>query len=51
MHFHGTFVQVDKKDAGTPDEWIKRHPKLIRLTGRYAPVTEADVVSTICTAM
>jgi len=26
---------VDPKDVGTPDEWIKRHPQLIRLTGRH----------------
>ena len=29
-----TGMQVDKRDHGTPDEWIKRHPQLIRLTGR-----------------
>ena len=28
--------EVDKKDLGTPDQWIPRHPDLIRLTGRYA---------------
>lgn len=26
---------VDSKDVGTPDDWIKRHPDLVRLTGRH----------------
>jgi len=26
---------VDKRDVGTPDEWIQRHPDLVRLTGRH----------------
>ncbi len=26
--------EVDPKDKGTPDEWVPRHPELIRLTGR-----------------
>ena len=26
---------VDKQDVNTPDEWLKRHPELIRLTGRH----------------
>ncbi|KAJ3317885.1 hypothetical protein HDV06_001087 [Boothiomyces sp. JEL0866] len=26
---------VDKRDKGTPDSWIPRHPDLIRLTGRH----------------
>ena len=26
--------EIDKKDHGTPDSWIPRHPELIRLTGR-----------------
>lgn len=26
---------IDNKDLGTPDQWIPRHPELIRLTGRY----------------
>ena len=25
---------IDPKDKGTPDDWIPRHPDLIRLTGR-----------------
>lgn len=24
---------VDERDKGTPDEWIQRHPDLVRLTG------------------
>eukprot|EP00240_Pyramimonas_obovata_P003802 CAMPEP_0118926636 /NCGR_PEP_ID=MMETSP1169-20130426/4281_1 /TAXON_ID=36882 /ORGANISM="Pyramimonas obovata, Strain CCMP722" /LENGTH=374 /DNA_ID=CAMNT_0006868229 /DNA_START=150 /DNA_END=1271 /DNA_ORIENTATION=- len=27
--------KVDSRDRGTPDEWIQRHPELIRLTGRH----------------
>lgn len=27
---------IDEKDKKTPDEWIPRHPGLIRLTGRYS---------------
>ena len=27
---------IDPKDKGTPDDWIPRHPDLIRLTGRSA---------------
>mmetsp|Transcript_14720 Transcript_14720/g.21912 ORF Transcript_14720/g.21912 Transcript_14720/m.21912 type:complete len:827 (+) Transcript_14720:61-2541(+) len=30
-----TVSEVDAKDKGTPDEWIKRHPELVRLTGRH----------------
>jgi hypothetical protein len=26
-------VEVDAKDVGTPDEWVPRHPDLVRLTG------------------
>lgn len=26
---------VDGKDVGTPDEWVPRHPDLVRLTGRH----------------
>ncbi|KAF9904646.1 hypothetical protein EC991_002520 [Linnemannia zychae] len=28
-------IQLDPRDANTPDRWIKRHPKLIRLTGKH----------------
>lgn len=28
--------EIDPKDKGTPDEWVPRHPDLIRLTGRCA---------------
>ena len=28
-------TEIDNKDVGTPDQWIPRHPDLIRLTGRY----------------
>ena len=29
-------LQIDKRDKGTPDDWVPRHPELIRLTGRWA---------------
>lgn len=32
---HEPAKEVDKRDVGTPDEWVKRHPQLIRLTGRH----------------
>ena len=28
-------TDVDSKDVGTPDAWLKRHPELVRLTGRH----------------
>eukprot|EP00325_Prymnesiales_sp_UTEX-LB-985_P002555 CAMPEP_0174696862 /NCGR_PEP_ID=MMETSP1094-20130205/2894_1 /TAXON_ID=156173 /ORGANISM="Chrysochromulina brevifilum, Strain UTEX LB 985" /LENGTH=836 /DNA_ID=CAMNT_0015893729 /DNA_START=39 /DNA_END=2549 /DNA_ORIENTATION=- len=28
-------AKVDERDVGTPDEWIKRHPDLVRLTGKH----------------
>eukprot|EP00644_Phytophthora_capsici_P005116 jgi/Phyca11/524943/estExt2_fgenesh1_pm.C_PHYCAscaffold_10159 len=30
-----TMAQIDPRDVGTPDEWVPRHPELIRLTGRH----------------
>jgi len=26
---------VDKRDQGTPDDWVKRHPEMVRLTGNH----------------
>jgi hypothetical protein len=26
-------TEVDERDKGTPDDWIPRHPELVRLTG------------------
>ena len=31
----GDINAIDKKDVGTPDEWIPRHPDMVRLTGRH----------------
>merc|ERR1719460_2173589 len=31
----GAIDVVDKKDVGTPDEWVPRHKDLVRLTGRH----------------
>ncbi|RIA92042.1 nitrate reductase [NADH]-like protein [Glomus cerebriforme] len=28
-------VTIDPRDVGTPDNWIPRHPELIRLTGKH----------------
>jgi len=28
-------TEIDKRDQGTPDDWIPRHPDLVRLTGRH----------------
>ncbi|KAG0570082.1 hypothetical protein KC19_6G137200 [Ceratodon purpureus] len=30
-----TITQIDDRDKGTSDEWIPRHPELVRLTGRH----------------
>ena len=34
---------VDAKDKDTPDEWIHRHPDLVRLTGRHPFNCEAPL--------
>ena len=26
-------TEIDERDKGTPDEWVARHPDLVRLTG------------------
>ena len=28
-------TEIDDKDKGSPDDWIPRHPELIRLTGKH----------------
>ena len=38
-------AQPDPKDAGTPDEWILREKKLVRLTGRWPFNCEAPLPS------
>ena len=32
---HETVTEVDSRDAATPDKWVPRHPRLVRLTGRH----------------
>lgn len=32
---HVPALHVDKKDADTPDNWVKRDPRILRLTGRH----------------
>lgn len=27
--------RIDDKDKGTPDDWVPRHPSILRLTGRH----------------
>ena len=34
-HFDQGGYGIDPRDADTPDNWIPRHPSLIRLTGRH----------------
>eukprot|EP00897_Mesotaenium_endlicherianum_P010740 jgi/Mesen1/9695/ME000069S09098 len=34
---------VDDRDANTPDRWIKRHPELVRLTGKHPFNCEAPL--------
>ncbi|CAM9791278.1 unnamed protein product [Ascophyllum nodosum] len=28
-------TDIDPRDKGTPDDWVPRHPELVRLTGRH----------------
>lgn len=35
--------QIDPRDIGTPDNWIPRHPELIRLTGKHPFNCEAPL--------
>ncbi|PNH10814.1 Nitrate reductase [NADH] [Tetrabaena socialis] len=32
---HVPATQVDKKDQDTPDSWVRRDPRILRLTGRH----------------
>nr|QPB70507.1 NitA [Volvox powersii] len=32
---HVPAAQVDKKDQDTPDNWVRRDPRILRLTGRH----------------
>mmetsp|Transcript_31111 Transcript_31111/g.69120 ORF Transcript_31111/g.69120 Transcript_31111/m.69120 type:complete len:849 (+) Transcript_31111:85-2631(+) len=32
---HVPAVDIDKKDADTPDNWVPRDPRILRLTGRH----------------
>jgi nitrate reductase (NAD(P)H) len=33
-----TYSSPDEKDAGTPDAWLNRDPRLVRLTGKVSRV-------------
>ncbi len=32
---HEPVTAIDARDAATPDNWVARHPDLIRLTGKH----------------
>ena len=32
---HESITEIDSRDAATPDKWVPRHPRLVRLTGRH----------------
>mmetsp|Transcript_14041 Transcript_14041/g.34307 ORF Transcript_14041/g.34307 Transcript_14041/m.34307 type:complete len:869 (+) Transcript_14041:220-2826(+) len=34
-HFDPMGVGIDPRDADTPDNWVPRHPDMVRLTGRH----------------
>ncbi|CAG8603506.1 3283_t:CDS:2 [Scutellospora calospora] len=36
-------VGIDSRDVGTPDNWIPRHPEMIRLTGKHPFNAEAPL--------
>jgi hypothetical protein len=38
-----TPIEIDSRDADTPDKWIPRHPDLVRLTGRHPFNCEAPL--------
>ncbi|KAH7296828.1 hypothetical protein KP509_26G040600 [Ceratopteris richardii] len=40
---HVTGYGVDERDEGTSDNWIRRHPELVRLTGRHPFNCEAPL--------
>jgi len=40
-------IQLDPRDANTPDKWIERHPELIRLTGTYLRIAGVFANSTL----
>ena len=42
-HLAAPFPQVDERDAKTPDVWVKRHPDLVRLTGKHPFNVEAQL--------
>ena len=37
------YPSVDERDVKTPDNWVKRHPNLIRLTGKHPFNVEAPL--------
>ncbi|KAJ3340083.1 hypothetical protein HDU93_007425 [Gonapodya sp. JEL0774] len=41
---------VDTKDVDTPDNWVPRHPSMIRLTGRHPFNSEAPITTLMAAA-
>mmetsp|Transcript_6864 Transcript_6864/g.10604 ORF Transcript_6864/g.10604 Transcript_6864/m.10604 type:complete len:105 (+) Transcript_6864:197-511(+) len=42
-HLAQIYPEVDAVDVKTPDNWIKRHPHMIRLTGKHPFNVEAPL--------
>jgi hypothetical protein len=38
-----TYATPDEKDAGTPDAWLNRDPRLVRLTGKVRRVVPSGL--------
>lgn len=38
-----TVTKIDARDVGTPDDWVPRHEKMVRLTGRHPFNVEAPL--------
>lgn len=43
FRLHDPAQEVDVKDADTPDNWVPRNPKILRLTGRHPLNCEAPM--------
>lgn len=42
-NLHEQPEEIDSKDENTPDDWVPRHPEIIRLTGRHPLNCEAPI--------
>lgn len=43
FRLHDPAQEVDAKDANTPDNWVYRNPKILRLTGKHPLNCEAPM--------